>query len=103
MQDAGHVVAEAFGDALASCRGPAPECRNWGAGHPDASRSDTKCAVRSGMGEVVRDRPSGSDDSRPHGAVSLQTGRLMDRFQTCHPLAVQDGEEARAAHDGAAG
>ena len=28
---------------------------------------------------------------------------LMDRFQTCHPLAVQDGEEARAAHDGAAG
>ena len=24
MQDAGHAAAEAFGDALASCRGPAP-------------------------------------------------------------------------------
>ena len=38
MQDAGHVLAEAFGDALAPCRGSAPEYRNRGAGHPDASR-----------------------------------------------------------------
>ena len=50
MQDAGHPRAEAFGDALASCPGaclpgllPAgagSECRNRGAGHPDASCPD---------------------------------------------------------------
>ena len=26
VQDVGHSTAEAFGDVLASCRGPAPEC-----------------------------------------------------------------------------
>ena len=90
VQDAGHPRAEAFGDALASCRGPAPrllptgagsECRNRGAGHPDASCPDAKWTVRFGMGDVVRDRPSGSDDSRQRGAVSLQTGGVMDQFQ----------------------
>ena len=59
MQDSGHAAAEAFGDALAPCWRPAPECRNRGAGHPDASCPDTRCTVRFGMGDVVRNLPSG--------------------------------------------
>ena len=83
MQDSGHAAAEAFGDALASYRGVCTRVPESGTGYPDASRSDTKWAVRFGMGDVVRDLPSESDDSRQRGAVSLQTGRVMDQFQTC--------------------
>ena len=64
-------------------REPAPESRNRGAGYPDASRLDTKWAVRFGMGDVVRDLPPGSDASRQRGVVSLQTGGVMDQFRTC--------------------
>ena len=73
VQDVGHPADEAFGDALAPCRGT---------GHPDATCTHSKQAVRFGMGVVVRDLSASSGDSRQRGAVSLSTGRLMDQFET---------------------
>ena len=76
VQDVGHPADEAFGDALAPCRGT---------GHPDATCTHSKQAVRFGMGVVVRDLSASSGDSRQRGAVSLSTGRLMDQFETFTP------------------
>ena len=53
------------------------------AGHPNASRAHhSKRVFRFGMGVGIKHLPSGSDDSRQRGTVSLQTGGVMDQFQS---------------------
>ena len=96
MQDVGHPTDEAFGDVLASCRGPAPECRNRGAGHLDVACAHSKQTVRFGMGVVVRDLSASSQHARQRGAVSLSTGRLMDQFLTYTPSTLHGSIPRRA-------
>ena len=64
----------ASGDALASRRG---------ASHPDPSCAHSKWTFRLGMGVVVRRLPARNQRTGQRGAVSLQTGCLMDQFQSC--------------------